>query len=98
MLYTFLVYSNSILKRRVRKDTIENDSQLRLMKYKDDIADSIKDLVKETDFSFTQIQNMINEAFFEDKEANIEEVFGELEEVDSDDSNADDNEDDEDED
>jgi len=68
----------------VRKDTIENDSQLRLMKYKDDIADSIKDLVKETDFSFTQIQNMINEAFFEDKEANIEEVFGELEEVDSD--------------
>ena len=98
MLYTFLVYSNSILKRRVRKDTIENDSQLRLMKYKDDIADSIKDLVKETDFSFTQIQNMINEAFFEDKEANIEEVFGELEEVDSDDSNAGDNEDDEDED
>ena len=82
----------------MRKDTIENDSQLRLMKYKDDIADSIKDLVKETDFSFTQIQNMINEAFFEDKEANIEEVFGELEEVDSDDSNADDNEDDEDED
>ena len=77
---------------------MENDSQLRLMKYKDNIADSIKDLVKETDFSFTQIQNMINEAFFEDKEANIEEVFGELEEVDSDDSNADDNEDDEDED
>ena len=80
----------------MRKDTIENDSQLRLMKYKDDIADSIKDLVKETDFSFTQIQNMINEAFFEDKEANIEEVFGELEEVDSDDSDADDNDDDED--
>ena len=74
---------------------MENDSQLRLMKYKDNIADSIKDLVKETDFSFTQIQNMINEAFFEDKETNIENVFGELEEVDSDDSDASDNDEDE---
>jgi len=74
---------------------MENDTQLRLMKYKDDIADSIKDLVKETDFSFTQVQNMINEAFFEDAKENIEATFGELEEVDADDSNEDDKDEDE---
>ena len=72
------------MKRRVRKDMVENDSQMRLMKYKDSIADSIKELSEETDFSFTQIQNMINDYFFDESKDNVEEVFGELEETDED--------------
>ena len=63
---------------------VENDSQMRLMKYKDSIADSIKELSEETDFSFTQIQNMINDYFFDEDKDNVEEVFGELEETESD--------------
>ena len=63
---------------------VENDSQMRLMKYKDSIADSIKELSEETDFSFTQIQNMINDYFFDESKDNVEEVFGELEETDED--------------
>ena len=66
---------------------VENDSQMRLMKYKDSIADSIKELSEETDFSFTQIQNMINDYFFDESKDNVEEVFGELEETDEDEEN-----------
>ena len=81
------------MKRSVRKTT-KNDIQMRLMSYTDSISDSIKDLVAETDFSFTEIQRMINENFFDDQKDNVEDVFGELEEVDSDD--ADEKDDDED--
>ena len=34
--------------------------------------------------SFTQIQNMINDYFFDEAKDNVEEVFGELEETDED--------------
>ena len=77
----------------MRKDT-KNDIQMRLMSYKDSIADSIKDLAEETDFSFTEIQRMINENFFDDQKDNVEDVFGELEEVDSDDADEKDDEED----
>ena len=81
------------MKRSVRKTT-KNDIQMRLMSYTDSISDSIKDLVAETDFSFTEIQRMINENFFDDQKDNVEDVFGELEEVDSDDADEKDDEDD----
>jgi|AP59_1055472.scaffolds.fasta_scaffold27413_1 ATP-dependent exoDNAse (exonuclease V) beta subunit len=81
------------MKRSVRKTT-KNDIQMRLMSYTDSISDSIKDLVAETDFSFTEIQRMINENFFDDQKDNVEDVFGELEEVDSDDADEKDDEED----
>ena len=74
------------------RKTTKNDIQMRLMSYTDSISDSIKDLVAETDFSFTEIQRMINENFFDEKKDNVEDVFGELEEVDSDDADEKDDE------
>ena len=76
------------------RKTTKNDIQMRLMSYTDSISDSIKDLVAETDFSFTEIQRMINENFFDEKKDNVEDVFGELEEVDSDDADEKDDEED----
>ena len=53
----------------------------KLIGYSEEDEDNISELQDTTDFSFTEVQRMINNIFFSDVK-NLDEVFGEEEEVD----------------
>ena len=53
----------------------------KLIGYSEEDEDNISELQDTTDFSFTEVQRMINNFFFSDVK-NLDEVFGEEEEVD----------------
>ena len=57
-----------------------NDSGLvpKLINYVPEQIEALKEIASETNYSFTEVQKMINEYFLEGEE-DIEEVFGESE-------------------
>jgi hypothetical protein len=50
----------------------------KLINYPDEQAEQLNEVVEETGFNFTEVQKMINDFFFNDDE-NLDEVFGEVE-------------------
>ena len=57
----------------------------KLIGYKNDDLENINELVEDTGFSFTEIQRKINGFFFSDV-GNLDELFGELEDDDEEDT------------
>tara|TARA_B100000749_G_scaffold68420_1_gene51344 strand:- start:1134 stop:1364 length:231 start_codon:yes stop_codon:yes gene_type:complete len=66
---------------RRRKNQKMNVYVKKLIGYSEEDEDNISELQDTTDFSFTEVQRMINNFFFSDVK-NLDEVFGEEEEVD----------------
>ena len=64
----------------------------KLIKYTPENNENIEVLSEDTGFSFTEIQRKINNYFFSGEE-NLNEVFGELEEIDEDEDEEEEEED-----
>jgi len=61
-----------------KKIKIDNGLVPKLINYFPEQINEIKEIANETGYSFTEVQKMINEYFFEDDD-NVEELFGESE-------------------
>jgi hypothetical protein len=59
-----------------KKTKIDNGLVPKLINYIPEQIEALNEIAEETDFSFTEVQKMINEYFLEGNE-DIEEVFGE---------------------
>ena len=69
---------------RRRKNQKMNVYVKKLIGYTEEDEENISELQETTDFSFTEVQRKINDFFFSDVK-NLDEVFGEEEDVDDDD-------------
>tara|TARA_B100001013_G_scaffold306617_1_gene209829 strand:+ start:1056 stop:1283 length:228 start_codon:yes stop_codon:yes gene_type:complete len=61
-----------------KKIKIDNGLVPKLINYIPEQIEQIKEVASETDYSFTEVQKMINSYFFEDED-NVDDVFGESE-------------------
>lgn len=75
-----------------RRKNSKMDRIDKLIKYTPENNENIEVLSEDTGFSFTEIQRKINNYFFSGEE-NLNEVFGELEEIDEDEDEEEEEED-----